>query len=64
MKFTVVVLTFIAAGWVFFDARERGKGMIVAFLWCLGTQLLPIIVLPLWLIKRPERMQRVIIVGR
>lgn len=62
MKFTIIILTVIAAAWVFFDARERGKGIIVAFLWCLGTQLLPIIVFPLWLIKRPEQLQKVIVV--
>ena len=55
MEFTVAILTLLAAAWVFFDARERGKGIVVAFLWCLGTQLLPIIILPLWIIKRPER---------
>lgn len=63
MKYVVFLLTFIAAAWVFFDARERGKGIIVSFLWCLGTQLLPMIVLPLWLFKRPEKLGCVI-VGR
>lgn len=62
MHFIYVLITFIVAAWVFYDARERGKGIIVAFLWCMGTQLLPIIVLPLWLFKRPERYQRVVII--
>jgi len=64
VKYILLLVTFFAAAWVFFDARERGKGIIVAFLWCLGTQLLPIVVLPLWLFKRPERWQKVVIIER
>lgn len=39
MKYIVFMLSFIAAVWVFIDARQRGKGLIVSLLWCAGTQL-------------------------
>jgi hypothetical protein len=55
VKVTVFFITLLISAWVFFDAQERGKGIVIAFLWCLGTQLLPIIILPLWLIKRPGK---------
>jgi hypothetical protein len=64
MKFSLLMISLIVTAWVFFDARERGKGIFVAFLWCLGTQLLTIIFLPLWLINRPERCQKVVIIER
>lgn len=64
MKFIVFVISFVAAAWVFFDSRERGKGIIIAFLWCLGTQVLPIVFLPLWLYVRPERCLKVVIVEK
>lgn len=64
MKFTILLISFIAAAWVFYDSRERGKGIIVAFLWCLGTQVLPIIFLPFWLYVRPERNRIVVVVER
>jgi hypothetical protein len=56
----VYFLISLFAAWVFYDAQKRGKGTIVAFLWCLGTQLIPIIFLPLWLTKRPEQYQNIV----
>ena len=48
-----LLIAVAAAGWVFYDARKRGKGYGGAFLWSLGTFLILIIFLPLWLFFRP-----------
>jgi hypothetical protein len=64
MKLIVFLISFIAAAWVFYDARSRGKGIVVAFLWCLGAQVLLIVFLPLWLFVRPERYPNIVIVER
>ena len=61
MKVTVYFITLLISAWVFFDAQERGKGVAVSFLWCLGTQLLPVIILPIWLLKRPEKVRKIVI---
>lgn len=53
MKFIVILLSLFASGWVFYDARQRGKSVIVSFLWCAGTQLTSGLLLLVWLIKRP-----------
>lgn len=53
MKYIVFMLSFIAAVWVFFDARQHGKGLIVSLLWCAGTQLTSSLLLVIWLLARP-----------
>jgi uncharacterized membrane protein len=53
MKFVVLLLSFIASVWVFFDARQRGKSFIASFIWCMGTQLTSGLLLLVWLFKRP-----------
>lgn len=53
MKYIVFMLSFIAAVWVFIDARQRGKGLIVSLLWCAGTQLTSGLLLVIWLFARP-----------
>ena len=45
-----VVIAFIIAGWVYFDAKELGKNNSDALLWALGVFLLFIVFLPLYLI--------------
>lgn len=64
MKYLVLFISLLVGAWVFYDARLRGKGIVVAVLWCLGTQVLPIFFLPLWLIVRPERCLKVVIVQK
>ena len=64
MKAVYFLISLFAAAWVFSDAREQGKGNAVAFLWCLGTQLLLIVFLPLWLIVRHERYRNILVVER
>jgi hypothetical protein len=49
-----LIIAFIAALWVHSDARKRSKSSRTAYLWFLGTFLLLIVFLPLWLITRPE----------
>lgn len=64
MKFMLFLLSLLVGAWVFYDARSRGKGVVVAFLWCLGTQALMIVFLPLWLYVRPERCPQIVIVEK
>jgi len=45
-----LVIAFIAAIWVYSDARGRGYASLPAILWSLGTFLLLIVVLPLYLL--------------
>lgn len=47
------VLLALLAIWVYSDAKARGDAQPV--LWALGTLLLALIVLPIWLIKRPPK---------
>jgi hypothetical protein len=43
----------LLAAWVYRDARSRGAEQ--AGLWALGTFLLAIVVVPVWLVKRPAK---------
>ncbi|MDL2280761.1 zinc ribbon domain-containing protein [Selenomonadales bacterium OttesenSCG-928-I06] len=45
-----IVIALVAAGWVYFDAKELGKGTNDALLWALGVFLLLIVFLPLYLV--------------
>lgn len=54
-EFIGFLIALAVAFWVFSDARARGKSTGSAFLWCLGTLLLLIVFLPLWLILRPKK---------
>lgn len=54
MELIGLFIAFIVALWVFSDAKARGKSGGSAFLWFLGTFILLIIFLPLWLIVRPK----------
>ncbi|HHV80499.1 TPA: zinc ribbon domain-containing protein [bacterium] len=49
-----VFVVFFIAIWVYSDAKKRGKSRGSAFLWFLGTFLLLIVFLPIWLITRPK----------
>jgi hypothetical protein len=64
MKSIYFLLSLFAAALVFYDAKMRGRDNAVAFLWCLGTQLLVIVFLPLWLWGRPEKYPAIQIVER
>jgi hypothetical protein len=55
MKSLYFLISLFAAAWVFYDAKTRDRGNAVSFFWCLGTQLLLIVFLPLWLFLRPEK---------
>ena len=48
-----MLIPLLVGVWVFLDARSRGKDMSSSLLWGMGTFLLLIIVLPLWLFLRP-----------
>lgn len=52
--FVGVLIAFFAAAWVFGDARKREVRLAFSLLLGLGTFLLCVPVLPLWLIFRPE----------
>lgn len=55
MKFIFFIVVLAIAFWVFSDARARGKSLLVALFWFLGTMMLMIVFLPLWLFVRPKR---------
>jgi len=48
-----LIIVFLIAVWVYSDAKARGEAQ--PGLWAVGTFLLAIIVLPVWLIKRPPK---------
>jgi hypothetical protein len=48
-----MIIPLLVGVWVFLDAKSRGKDLSGAMLWGIGTFLLLIIVLPLWLLLRP-----------
>ena len=54
MEFIGLAIAFIAAFWVYSDAKNRGKTTGKAFLWFLGVFFVLILFLPLWLITRPK----------
>lgn len=54
MRFIVYLILVAIAAWVYSDAVKRGKSSIEAVLWAVGTFLLLIVVLPVWLIVRPK----------
>lgn len=45
------LLALLLAGWVYYDARRRGEPQ--PGLWALGTVVMAIVVLPMWLVRRP-----------
>src|SRR5437660_10052660 len=53
--FATLVNAFWVAAWVRRDALSRGKRKDVARCWAVGTFLLMIVFLPLWLLTRPRR---------
>lgn len=61
MEFIGLLIAAAVGFWVYSDAAARGKSSGVACLWGIGTFLLLIVFLPLWLFVRPP-MQRVGIV--
>lgn len=54
MEFLGIFLAFLIGLWVAGDAERRGKSKPAAFFWFLGTWLLLIIFLPIWLLSRPR----------
>jgi uncharacterized membrane protein len=54
MEVIGLLIALIVAIWVYSDAKKRGKSSGSAFLWFLGTFLLLIVFLPIWLITRPK----------
>lgn len=54
MELLGLAIAFIAAFWVYTDAKSRGKTTGKAFLWFLGVFFVLILFLPLWLITRPK----------
>ncbi|TLM69246.1 MAG: hypothetical protein FDZ69_00300 [Deltaproteobacteria bacterium] len=63
-EFIGFLVALCLAFWVFSDAKARGKTTGGAFLWFLGTLLLLIVFLPLWLFIRPKKTHEVIVVGK
>ena len=53
MEIIGVLLLLIATGWVYRDAKDRGSDSPVG--WAIGTFLLLIVFLPLYLIRRPTK---------
>jgi len=53
MEIIVLLIPLVTAGWVYSDAKDRGSNNPV--LWAIGTFCLLIIVLPLYLIRRPAK---------
>jgi len=58
------LVALLAALWVFSDARSRGKGRFESLLWLIGTLLLLIIFLPLWLFVRPQKSYGISVLGK
>jgi len=54
---TIVAIPFLAAVWVYFNARKRYESAGTAFLWALGVFLMLIIFLPLYFIVRPRPLE-------
>ena len=54
MEYLGLAIAFVAAFWVYTDAKNRGKTTVKAFLWFLGVFFVLILFLPLWLITRPK----------
>ena len=54
MEIIGVLIALIVGIWVYSDAKKRGKSSGSAFGWFLGTFLLLIVFLPIWLITRPK----------
>lgn len=57
MEYVGLIIGFFAAIWVFLDAKDRGKGGGVAYLWFLGVFIIWAIFLPLWLIVRQNNQE-------
>lgn len=57
------IISIIASIWVYNDAKKRGKSSSSAFWWALGTLLIWIIFLPIWLIKRPKSEDEIVYVN-
>lgn len=54
MEIIGLLFALAIAVWVFSDAKSRGKSTSSSFLWSLGTFLLLIVFLPIWLVVRPK----------
>lgn len=54
MRSILYIIIIAIAVWVYSDATKRAKSSTEAALWAIGTFLLPIVVLPVWLITRPK----------
>jgi hypothetical protein len=54
LRFLGFLVVLAAAWWVFTDARKRGLPTGKAAAWAIGTLLVLIVVLPLYLIMRPK----------
>lgn len=64
MEIIGALIAFFAGLWVFSDARSRGKSNGGAFLWLLGTWIILIVFLPLWLFVRPKKTFEVSVVDK
>ena len=64
MELLALVILLITSAWVFSDAKARGKSGGSAFMWSLGTFLLLIIFLPLWLIVRPKLSSELTVIAK
>ena len=56
-----MLLATLAGVWVFFDARKRGSELPVAAMWALGTAMIMVVFLPLYLLfgrKAPVKYRR------
>lgn len=53
----IVAIPFLAAVWVYFNARKRYDSAGKPFLWALGVFLMLIIFLPLYFVMRPRPLE-------
>lgn len=64
MEIIAALIAFFVGLWVFSDARSRGKSNGGAFLWLLGTWIILIVFLPLWLFVRPKKTYEVSVIDK
>ncbi len=58
MELIAWLFLLVVSAWVYSDAKERGSNS--PAMWAIGTFLFLIIVLPIWLIKRKPKVQRMV----
>lgn len=58
MEWLPLLLLFIAAGWVYSDAKDRGSNSPVG--WAIGVLLLFIVIFPLYFFMRPSKNKRAV----